>query len=404
MSQIFESRKPEPYIKTSCKQCITPLEFYPEGITNGQKVSVKCWACNQVDLYDTNSTKPKMSKMKGTDEKPLSTEYYDLLGIKPSANQDEIKKAYRKMAIKYHPDKNQHDPTAEEQFKRISEAYQVLSDPKLRKRYNEYGQENGVKPDGGFVDPEDFFRQSFGGERFLDIIGEISIGKDMREAIETAEEEERELTEEEKAVKEAQKNEAEQERNQARIKRVETLSEKLKDKLNLYENDEEFTKHIRKEAEDLKFENHGVELLNAIGFVYGMKVQQYAGKRFAFGLGGMFHSIKEKGYIFTQTVGTLRTAFDLQSTYGELQKAEEKGLSEEERAMLEEIAALKGLEAIWRGSKLEIESVLRDVCDEVLGDPKATKEQVAQRIRALGIVASIYQSVVPEELEPSGSQ
>lgn len=238
----------------------------------------------------------------------------------------------------------------------------------------------------------------------MDIIGEISIGKDMREAIETAEEEERELTEEEKAVKEAQKNEAEQERNQARIKRVETLSEKLKDKLNLYENDEEFTKHIRKEAEDLKFENHGVELLNAIGFVYGMKVQQYAGKRFAFGLGGMFHSIKEKGYIFTQTVGTLRTAFDLQSTYGELQKAEEKGLSEEERAMLEEIAALKGLEAIWRGSKLEIESVLRDVCDEVLGDPKATKEQVAQRIRALGIVASIYQSVVPEELEPSGSQ
>jgi RNase P subunit RPR2 len=71
-TRIFESRKPEPYIKSSCKKCITPLEFYPEGIKSGQKVSVKCWACDQVDQYEVidpvnnNTSKSRMPKMKGT--------------------------------------------------------------------------------------------------------------------------------------------------------------------------------------------------------------------------------------------------------------------------------------------------------------------------------------------------
>jgi hypothetical protein len=54
------------------------------------------------------------------------------------------------------------------------------------------------------------------------------------------------------------------------------------------------------------------------------------------------------------------------------------------------------LQAIWRGSKLEIESVIRDVCDEILGDAKCSKEELANRIRALSIIATIYENVIPD--------
>ncbi|KAG0643419.1 X-domain of DnaJ-containing-domain-containing protein [Tuber brumale] len=111
------------------------------------------------------------------------TEYYDALGVSPTASELEVKKAYRKLAIKLHPDKNLDDETAAEKFQAISEAYQVLSNTDLRRQYDKFGKERAV-PDSGFEDPGEFFSMIFGGDAFVDWIGEISLMKDLTRTME----------------------------------------------------------------------------------------------------------------------------------------------------------------------------------------------------------------------------
>ncbi|MFH1487628.1 MAG: DnaJ domain-containing protein, partial [Pseudomonadota bacterium] len=68
-------------------------------------------------------------------------DYYKTLGVSKSASKEEIKKSYRKLALKYHPDQNKGDKTAEAKFKDLSEAYAVLSDAEKRKQYDQFGAE-----------------------------------------------------------------------------------------------------------------------------------------------------------------------------------------------------------------------------------------------------------------------
>jgi molecular chaperone DnaJ len=76
-------------------------------------------------------------------------DFYEILGVSKSASQAEIKKGYRKMAIKYHPDKNPDDKTAEENFKKAADAYEILSDENKKARYDQYGHQAFEGPQGG---------------------------------------------------------------------------------------------------------------------------------------------------------------------------------------------------------------------------------------------------------------
>ncbi|KAL4962191.1 DnaJ domain protein [Aspergillus stella-maris] len=419
----------------------------------------------------------------------VDTTYYDALGVPPTATELEIKKAYRKLAIVTHPDKNPGDETAHERFQAIGEAYQVLSNTDLRKRYDTHGKEEAI-PDHGFEDPNEFFGMIFGGDAFHDLIGEISLLQDLttRMEITTEEAEEEELaaateeklnvnddgkpaestaagaagaaspspspsasgtstprprlgqqaimdksdeeirmqsaavSEEERELRKKEKKKGglsreqaeklqafELERQKAREERVDMLATKLIDKISVWtETDKSadvtkaFEEKIRLEVENLKIQSFGIEILHAIGATYVSKATSFLKSQKFLGISGFFSRLKDKGTLAKEAWTTISTVIDAQLTMEEMAKLEEKGgenWTDEMRAEYSVKVTGKLLAAAWRGSKLEIQSVLRDVCDKVLGDKKIKLEKRVERAQAMIIAGNIYSKAErdPEE-------
>tara|TARA_B100000700_G_scaffold331713_1_gene467419 strand:- start:3620 stop:4750 length:1131 start_codon:yes stop_codon:yes gene_type:complete len=132
----------------------------------------------------------------------VKRDYYEILGIQKSSGDDEIKKAYRKMAMKYHPDKNPGNKQAEEKFKEAAEAYSILSDSQKRAQYDQFGHAASGNPQGGFGGASGFsgfadfdlsdalrtFMDGFGSGSFEDFFGGSSgrrriRGSDMKVTI-----------------------------------------------------------------------------------------------------------------------------------------------------------------------------------------------------------------------------
>lgn len=459
----------------------------------------------------------------------VDTTYYDVLGIQTDATDLEIKKAYRKMAIKHHPDKNPDDATAHERFQAIGEAYQVLSDKDLRKRYDLHGKESAV-PDSGFEDPAEFFTTIFGGEAFVDLIGEISLIKDLTKSMEIASQEEEEEKHKEAAAASAsasttgsdtappsydtassekshlpaeaaaaaaagaaagattghadvaastgataassvlpdhtgsfrkspspspsplpaltsaphdesaapaasssasaetashkekerkkkgyskeQRAELEQyekERAKAKEERIETLRKKLIERISIWtETDksdavtESFRTKHKLEAESLKMESFGIEILHAIGQTYYTKGSTMLKSQKFLGISGFFSRVKEKGTLAKETWNTISSALDAQSSLQQMAKAEEQGgdsWTTERKAEMERTLLGKVLAAAWNGSRFEITSVLREVCDRVLYEKGVPLAKRIERAQALIIIGRIFKDTfrTPEE-------
>lgn len=451
----------------------------------------------------------------------VDTAYYDLLGLSPTATALEIKKAYRKAAIKLHPDKNPNDPGAAAKFQEVGEAYQVLSDEALRTKYDKYGKSESI-PKEGFEDSSEFFSMIFGGEIFKDWIGELSLLQELSKSAELSgygddeKDKDKEKDKETKTSKtektpsksedtsdhipeassnskqplylkgegdgEAKKELTQKEREElkrkeelekfeeeCRLKKIETrkeLAKKLVERLSLLtETDmkedvvESFKEKMKYEAESLKMESFGLEILHTIGAIYKSKSKIFLKNQTFFGWGGFWYTVKEKGGVVKDTFNTVSSALDAQKTLQEYSKmqedneyhaqkeAEEKLKSEsvidriereieklrkqkeelergetvqvempqpvtnavkenipekhtpEEIAEMEKYLMGKVLAAAWLGSKYEIQGTVRAVCDTILEDPEVSVGTRVARAKALRCIADVFISVTRSEDE-----
>jgi hypothetical protein len=193
------------------------------------------------------------------------------------------------------------------------------------------------------------------------------------------------------------------ERKKIRDERVANLSKKLVERISLWtETDKRddvtkaFKDKVALEIENLKMESFGLEILHAIGATYLMKASSFLKSQKFLGISGFFSRIKDKGTLVKDTWNTMSAAIDAQLTMEEMAKLEEAGgeaWTDEKKAEYEKKVTGKILAAAWRGSKFEIQSVLRDVCDNVLNDKKVKLEKRVERAHALVIIGEMCQKV-----------
>lgn len=297
------------------------------------------------------------------------TKYYDILGVEPTATDVELKKAYRKQAIKCHPDKNGNDPTAAAKFQELGEAYGILQDKEKRALYDEMGvegmQSNNVAGEAD-VDPAEFFSMIFGGEVFKDWIGELSMLNEVSKTADILGDEEgaeletqatdstnttsevatqsetgsdvtktngqkddilsTEAINKKKKQKMTQQQREEilklhEETKKAQEERVRVLSQNLLSRIEQYtsastnqDSLDRFKTKLNEELEDLKIESFGIELLHLIGKIYTNQAHATINACKTFGVSKIFSSVKSKTNSFKNGFSILKTALDAQAS------------------------------------------------------------------------------------------
>ncbi|SCU81531.1 LANO_0B03422g1_1 [Lachancea nothofagi CBS 11611] len=362
------------------------------------------------------------------------TEYYDLLGLQPDASATEIKKAYRKKAMLTHPDKHPDDPEAQTKFQAIGEAYQVLSDPGLRTRYDQFGKDEAI-PQQGFEDAAEFFTTIFGGDAFQEWIGDFSFLKNLTKGAEimgendengektaavetdvngatevvqhdgksTSTKNSDKLTKEQRA----KLVEMENERRVEKKKQVEELARKLENKIQQYvsavENKhlDEFNNKLNQEVEDLKLESFGLELLHLIAKVYKTKASNFMMSQKTHGFSKLFTGVRDKTKTAKSAWGILSSAMDAHTAMTELEKLDLDAMDDYERAEVEKVITGKVLGTAWVMSKFEAQGKLRDVCDKILSDKNVPTKTRLLKAKALIYIADKFAAAVrsPDEAE-----
>ncbi|CCH61303.1 hypothetical protein TBLA_0E02490 [Henningerozyma blattae CBS 6284] len=334
-------------------------------------------------------------------------EYYDVLGVSPKASAIEIKKAYRKRAMETHPDKHPDDPDAQAKFQRVGEAYQVLSDEELRKRYDEFGKDYAI-PQQGFTDAQEYFTAIFGGESFGDWIGEFSIFKQMNEMAEKEQEQEQggpdgKMTKEQRA----KAQEMEKKRREDVLKQIDELSVKLNKKIEDYMIAEkqgrlkEYEMKLHQEIEDMKLESFGLELLHLIAKVYHGRANDFIMSKKTLGISKFITGPVNNARSVKETYNLVSTGIEAQKSIKSMSEVDQDSLDEYEKAKFQNMMAGKALGVMWAMSKFELERKLKEVCNRILNDRHVSTSIRINKAKVMNFFAEQFERArrTPQEAE-----
>lgn len=359
----------------------------------------------EIEASDSTNTASSTQERKVADR-----EYYDLLGVSTNADSVMIKKAYRKAALKCHPDRNPGDPEAHAKFQQLGQAYQVLSDENLRAAYDRDGKSEQQGAEAmQQVDPSIFFNVMFGSSLIEPYVGELWLasqfmgGKsfDLQAMEQMSQEEQNKVI-----MEKIQTDQAMNERRQ-KLRQVQ-CAVFLRERISTYNpNDKDsFIRGCHEEAAKIGAGAYGDAYLLAMGFALEVAADEYTGFANTFlGLGGHVARTKKLGAgiasgmkllgagVKAATAGTkaMKEAEDLQ-------RAVESGKDVDDSDAQQMAATLEGtlpafLELAWAVNKRDIQSTLRAVCKKVFDDASVPKEERMVRAKAVRILGRQFQLV-----------
>jgi len=356
--------------------------------------------------------------------------YYDIIGVSPTASALEIKKSYYKEALRVHPDKNPGDPEASQHFQQLAQAYQVLSDPKLRERYDKLGKE-ALADSVPSVDPILFFNVLFGSEQFEKYIGKLYLAMQIDQLAKTFKRdfEKRRAAEgsasgsaehAREAIGDSIERELQGSAGQKKGQRIKKkqLSREVKCAQNLCQqldpwvvNRDEagFMTSISQEAAELKRASFGGRLLRTIGFIY-----ENCAEQFLVGMHGSF-TLQSQASMWRETCNNAKARLALVSSVAKSAveakrvhdtvgtATEEHDEEKKQEAARMASASLEDslpvfLQTVWDWSALDIENTLRHVCSKVLRDVSVPWQIRYRRAIALQRVGRLFQDVGQVEL------
>lgn len=329
--------------------------------------------------------------------------YYEALGVEPNADASKIKRQYYLMARKFHPDKNPGDDAAAEKFKLVAEAYQVLSDPDLRVKYDKGGRDvlSGDKTsadDFQKPDPSLLLAFLFGSDRFNSFVGRLATSTSAMLGDTTK-----------LSAKDARTL---QERRCTRL--AMTLVNRITPWVDMNFKETEVIWKIQ--AEELKKASYGWELLKVIGMAYELAATQFLGSKDS-GIG--MPSIKKwaTGKLAgTRMAGTKNknkwesqaAKMDIVMVQSKYQKLIETATSEQEKLKLqremEEAAANVMMRVIWHTTSVDITSTIHETCQMVFFDQSVNKKTREMRAKAVKRLGNIFQEVSPPPSRVEGGK